>query len=72
MRTQIEQLNEQKSQLENNVSGADSNWNDEVKEAFFARHVEPLRQDFSKQMNAMEQVAAFMEQAEREIESLMY
>ena len=71
MRTKIAQLNEQKNILEQYVSGADNNWDDEVKQAFFSNHVSPMRQSFSNQISAMEQIATVVEQAEREIKSLM-
>ena len=71
MRTKISQLSEQKTTLEQYVSNADSNWNDKVKNAFFSSHVEPIRQSYSNQYSAMNQVAMVVEQAEREIHSMM-
>jgi hypothetical protein len=72
MRTKIAHLNDHKSSLEKYISDADYNWQDQVKEAFFSRHIIPLRQSFSYQIESMEQVTAVLEQSEREIESLMH
>ena len=71
MRTKITQLNERKNILEQYVSGADNNWHDEVKQAFFSAHVSPLRQNFSNQVSAMNEITTVLEQAEKEIKSLM-
>jgi len=70
MKSKITQLTDQKSTLEQHISGADNNWQDEVKEAFFAHHVEPIRRSYCQQVDAMERVTGVLEQAEREIESL--
>lgn len=71
MSTKVAQLSEQQNILEQYVSSADNNWHDEVKEVFFSRHIEPLRQRFSSQIDAMEQMLTALEEAERNIESLM-
>jgi|GEM_PF-5027742 len=71
MRSKIAQLTTQKSTLEQHISSVDSNWQDEVKETFFSRHIEPLRQSYSSQDSAMKQVTTVLEQAESEIASLM-
>ena len=71
MRTKIIQLTEQKTILEQYISNADNNWHDEVKQAFFFTHVDPIRQSFPPQKGAMEYMTSVMEQAEREINSLM-
>jgi uncharacterized tellurite resistance protein B-like protein len=71
MRSEIYQLNSQKSTLENYIFGADGNWHDEVKQAFFSAHIVPIRQSYSIQNAAMEQVAKVIEEAEKEIKSLM-
>lgn len=71
MRIRIAQFAEQNSILEKYISGADSNWQDRKKQDFFANRIAPLRQSYSNQSSAMEHLAALLEQAERDIMSLM-
>ena len=71
MRTKINQLNDQKSTLETAISNADSNWKDSVKENFFSLHIQPIRQIFPNQIDAMERVVSVFEQAERDMEQLL-
>jgi len=71
MHTNISKLNENKSVLERYISDADNNWQDEVKNSFFSNHVQPIRDNFTRQVDAMGQMVSTVESAEREIESLM-
>jgi len=72
MRTKITQLNEQKSLLEQSLSKADANWNDNVKVKFFNERIEPMHNDYRTFLAAMEETAGAFESAESTINSLMY
>lgn len=71
MRSKIAQLADQKSTLEKHLSNADNTWQDKTKQTFFVNHAEPIRHSYSNQADAMEQMTAIIEKAEKEIESLM-
>lgn len=72
MRTQIQELIENKSVLENSyILPADGAWNDDVKFRFFSEHIPPIREEHNAFLSAMQETAQAFESGKSRINSLM-